>query len=259
MKKFFVVAVAICTSFAVEAQIVKNNLFAGYAAGDKLEKQEYAEKNSPILVDTWSRGVMNSTDIQSHTAYVTDGLTYEGYNEQGLAIKMGSSFDEGARGRRPAIYSLTAGKEYRKDALYLAFLVNFEKTDAKNPSEVVALSTNYAGGGNRGTFFVARNEMDKTKLHFGVSLTKEIAVAPATYEVGQTYLVVIKVDYSTATASLFVNPDLNGVEPEAVAVADAGESGFKHAIRAISYRDRNSYKGRIGNFRLTKSWEALAE
>lgn len=259
MKKILMVAVALCATMAVEAQIVKNNLLAGYNAGDKLEKQEYMDKTTPVVLDSWSRGVMNNTDIQSHSAYVTDGLTYAGYNEQGPAIKLGSSFDEGARGRRPVVYSLTDGRIYRKGAYYLAFLLNMEKNGAKAPSEVVAFSTNYCGGGNRGTFYAARTETDKAKLKFGVSLFKEVAVAPATYEAGQTYLVVLKVDFEAGTASLFVNPDLTGVEPEPQAVTDASEGELKHALRAISLRDRNSYGGRVGNFRLTQSWEAIGE
>lgn len=259
MKKIFFAIAALFVTMSVEAQVIKNNLLAGYNVGDQLEKQEYLDKTSPVVIDSWSRGVMNNADIQSHSAIVTDGLTYTGYNEGGLAIGLGSSFDEGARGRRPAVYSLTEGKEYRKGMLYLSFLVKIDKTDAKNPSEVAALSSSVVGGGNRGTFFVARDEMDRNKLHFGVSLTKEITMAPATYEVGKTYLVVVKIDYATAKASLFVNPDLCGTEPEPVAVADAGENGLKHAIRSISVRDRNSYKGAIGSFRLTQSWEAIGE
>lgn len=253
------VAAALCATMVAEAQIVKNNLLEGYNAGDKLEKQEYADKTTPVVLNSWSRGVVNNPDDQSRSAVVTDGLTYEGYNEQGVAIQLGSSFGEGARGRRPVVYSLTDGRTYRKGAYYLSFLINMEKNGAKNPSEVVAFSTNYYGGGNRGTFYAARTETDKSKLKFGVSLFKEVAVAPATYEAGQTYLVVLKADFEAGTASLFVNPNLKDVEPEPQAVTDASEGELKHALRAISLRDRNSYGGRIGNFRLTQSWEAIGE
>ena len=259
MKKILLAVAAVCATFVAEAQIIKNNLLAGIEIGNAIEANAYGDKTDAIYTEGWSGGYTSKPVEGSKSPVAAAPLTYAGYNEGGNSIQLGSAFGEGIRGRRASVYSLTSGKEYRKGALYLSFLIQIEKVATPNPSEVAALSSGYVGGGNRGTFYIARDEMDRSKVRFGVSLIKEVAMAPELYDMKQTYLIVIKVDYNTQQASLFINPNLAGEEPEAVAVANVGDSELKHAIRAISFRDRNSYRGRIGNFRLAQSWEALAE
>lgn len=261
MKKIFITIVAaLAVSVSMDAQIVKKNLMEGYAPLDVLEKNIYTAKDAPIAQYQWSAGYTSKPIEGAVSPKVAEGLSYEGYNEAGCSILLGSAFNDDVKGRRMSVYSLTgSSKELRSGVLYLAFLVNFDRIGTKNMSPLAGFCSSYVGGGHRGTVYVKRDEQVKKNYYFGVRLIEETVESNVAFEMGQTNLVVLKIDYNTSLASIFVNPDLSTAEPQPLVVANAGESTLKHAIRSVMIRDYHGYDGRIGNFRVTGNWESLAE
>lgn len=260
MKKTILTAIVMfAVVSASNAQMVKSGLLDGYNPGDVLEKVTYTEKETPVAVDTWC-GAHTSKPIEGATSpKVGEALIYEGYGEKGPSIVLGSSFEGEVKGRRFSVYSLTGGKEYRDGVLYLSFLVDFSRIGSKKMSQLVGFCSSYNGGGTRGSVHVKRDENIKNNFYWGVRLSEEVAECPQVFEMNRTYLVVLKLDYTDQSASVFVDPDLTSAEPEPLVKAKAVEKELKHAIRGINLRDGNSYDGNIGNFRVTRSWEALAE
>lgn len=260
MKKIFATILVLASvSAAMNAQIVKQNIMDGYSASDTIEKAVYTAKDAPVNLFSWSAGYTSKPIEGAVSPVAGDVLSLVGYNEGGASIVLGSSFPEGVKGRRATVYSLTSGKEIRGGALYLAFLVKFDKIGTKTMSPLAGFCSGYAGNGNRGTVYVRRDAEVKKNYYFGVRLIEETVEFSQAFEMGQTNLVVLKIDYNTSLASLFINPDLSAGEPEPAAVANAGDSSLKHSIRALMVRDYYGYKGLIGNFRIARNWESLAE
>ena len=71
----------------------------------------------------------------------------------------------------------------------------------------------------------------------------------------------LKLDYANQKVSLFVDPELSAEEPaEASCIAEGGdaENVLKHAIRAVSFRNRSGFIGNVGNFRWCgNSWAGI--
>lgn len=260
MKKIFAaILVMASASAAINAQIVKQNIMDGYAPSDAIEKAVYTTKDTPANLFTWAGGYTSKPVEGVSSPVAGEPLSLAGYSEGGASVVLGSSFPEGVKGRRATVYALTEGKELRGGALYLAFLVNFDKIGTKTMSPLAGFCSEYTGGGNRGTVYVRRDAEVKKNYYFGVRLIEETVEFPQAFEMGQTNLVVLKIDYATSLASLFINPDLSAGEPQPVATANAGDSSLKHSIRAIMIRDYYGYNGRIGNFRIARNWESIAK
>lgn len=260
MKKTIITLVMVAaTAMAADAQIVKSGLLDGYAEGDLLEKSVYKEKDAPVVAGSWC-GAYASKPVEGATSPVIGApIIYEGYGEKGPSIVLGSGFEGDVKGRRISVYSLTDGKEYRSGKLYLSFLVDFDKIGSKKMSQFVGFCANYNGNSNRGTVYVKRDETDKNTFYWGVRLSEDIAESQQAYRMDRPYLVVLKLDYDSQSASVFVDPDLSAAEPEPAISVTAVEKELKHAVRGINLRDGNLFEGNIGNFRITRSWEALYE
>ena len=83
---------------------------------------------------------------------------------------------------------------------------------------------------------------------------KERAEAPMAYDCNKTHLLVLKVDYTKNEVSLFVDPELGQSEPKANIVVTGEEGALKAGLKSVALRNRNGFKGNIGNFRLAKDW-----
>jgi len=253
--KRVVMAITVATmTLSANAQVLKSGMMSGYKDGDTLEKTVYTAKGEAINKDAWCGGFTNNPNPDLKSPLVGAELSYPGYTESGPSIKFG--FAEGLKGSRVSVYSLDAGKRFSKGTLYLSFLVNFSKLGGNGFADFLALSPSYESGGNRGTVYVGREGRDK--IRFGVGLIKQRAEGPIAYDYDKTHLVVLKIDYNKNEASLFVNPELNGEEPQADTTVNGGEDILKHAIRSVGFRNRSGYQGNIGNFRLSKSWDGVA-
>ena len=105
--------------------------------------------------------------------------------------------------------------------------------------------------------YVAREGSDR--IRFGTSLLKVKAETTMAYDYDKTHLLVLKLDYANQKVSLFVDPELSAEEPaEASCIAEGdAENVLKHAIRALSFRNRSGFIGNVGNFRWCNSWAGI--
>lgn len=254
MKKLVLAALAFF-ALGSQAQVLKSNFLNGYKEGDKLEKSVYTEKKAPIALDTWC-GAFSSKPNQFASPVIGKELTYSGYAEKGPSISFGG-FEAGQKGARFSVYSISEGKEYSRGTLYLSCLVNFSKLGGSGLADFVGMSPSYVGGSNRSNIYVAREGSDQ--IRFGISFLKLRGETTMAYDYDKTHLLVLKLDYDNQTAQLFVDPKLDAQEPaEADCTVNGDEENIlKHAIRAISFRNRSGYIGNVGNFRLSDSWDGV--
>lgn len=255
MKKLVFTAALAFIALGSQAQVLKSNFLNGYKEGDKLEKSVYTEKKAPIEMDTWC-GAFSSKPNQFASPVIGKELTYEGYAEKGPSISFGG-FEAGQKGARFSVYSISDGKEYGRGTLYLSCLVNFSKLGGSGLADFVGMSPAYVGGGNRSNIYVAREGSDQ--IRFGISLLKLRGETTMAYDYDKTHLLILKLDYDNQTVQLFVDPKLGAQEPtEADCTVNGDDANvLKHAIRAISFRNRSGYIGNVGNFRLSNSWDGV--
>lgn len=257
MKRILSIVLFFVGVCGMNAQILHQGFMDGYKAGDALERHVYTDKKEPGKLNTWA-GAFSSKPNELPSPTVTEGLTYPGYKEAGDAIKLG--MPEGVKGARMSTYTMTEGKEFSKGAIYLSCLMKIDKIGSKTPHDLLGLSPSITGGGNRASILVRRSADSSKILHLGCSLQKDRGEIDKTFELGKTYLVVLKLDYANQCSALWINPDLAAGETEPdLIVKNTAENPLKSAIRGVTLRNRNGLEGSIGNMRLTRNWASLAE
>lgn len=255
MKKMIMAAMLMASS-VLNAQVVKQDLLNGYAEGDVLEKGAYTSKDDAPIEGVWMGAFTSkeeSAALPSPT--ITAGVEYTGYPEKGVAIQLG--FSNGEKGSRHSCYAL--GDNKKKGVYYLSAVVRMDKVGNTGDSELFGLTPSRTGGAGKVRAMIVRDEENKKVMHWGASLGKNVVMSPKAFAVGETVLVVLKVDYTNSRVSLFVNPDLSAAEPEALVSVNSDEENMlsKWPIRTLTLRNRNAYQGAVGSFRLTNSWEGV--
>lgn len=252
MKKKVVLTLALIITVSLSnAQILKNDFLKNCQKGEPIEKAAYTAKKSPINKDVWSATLPGEEPFKGSSPVAGEGLTYKGYNEKGPSIVWGGLPEDA--NFRPSIYGLESSKEYSTGTYYLSFLVNFSKFKVKNRADFIATSPDYVKGLSRGFVFGCTKG---NQMQFGVGLAKMRATAPKNYDLNTTHLIVLKIDYNTNQASLFIDPELKDKEPTAdIEVKEEG--ALKGSIKAIMLKNRNNYTGNIGSFRFADSWTGI--
>ena len=202
------------------AQVLKSNLLNGYKQGDKLEKATYNKADAPIKIDTWCEAFSSQTDKNAGSPITGQELSYEGYTEKGVSIKIGE-LPENVKGSRFSVYSISEKNDYCRGTLYLSFLANFSS--------------------------VASSRLGVNAESF------------KSHALNKTHLLVLKLDYKKNEVSLFVDPALTAEEPQpdVVAKGDEDNNKLKGGIRSISFRNRDDLTGNVGNFRFSSSWAGV--
>ena len=225
------------------AQGLKSNLLNGYKQGDKLEKATYNKADAPIKIDTWCEAFSSQTDKNAGSPITGQELSYEGYTEKGVSIKIGE-LPENVKGSRFSVYSISEKNDYCRGTLYLSFLANFSSVAS-------------SGGNLRARVYVGK--IDDEHIRFGTNLLRVNAESFKSHALNKTHLLVLKLDYKKNEVSLFVDPALTAEEPQpdVVAKGDEDNNKLKGGIRSISFRNRDDLTGNVGNFRFSSSWAGV--
>ena len=253
-----IILVLSLTGFALtgNAQLLKNNVMNGYKQGDKLEKATYNKTDDPIKMDTWCEAFSSNPDNRANSPIIGEELSYEGYTEKGVSIKIGS-LPSDIKGSRFSVYSISDKNDYCRGTLYLSFLANFSNVTSSRLGDFIALSPVHTGGNQRARVYVGKT--DDNHIRFGTNLLRINAESFKSHNLNKTHLLVLKLDYKKNEVSLFVDPILTAEEPQpdVVAKGDDDKNKLKGPIRSISFRNRNDLVGNIGNFRFTSSWAGV--
>ena len=238
------------------AQVLKSNLLNGYKQGDKLEKATYNKADAPIKIDTWCEAFSSQTDKNAGSPITGQELSYEGYTEKGVSIKIGE-LPENVKGSRFSVYSISEKNDYCRGTLYLSFLANFSSVASSRLGDFIALSPVHTGGNLRARVYVGK--IDDEHIRFGTNLLRVNAESFKSHALNKTHLLVLKLDYKKNEVSLFVDPALTAEDPQpdVVAKGDEDNNKLKGGIRSISFRNRDDLTGNVGNFRFSSSWAGV--
>lgn len=240
------------------AQLIKNDFMDGIAIGEIIEKGMYDRKNSSIKINQWNLSAFYDK-IDGYSPEAVAALYYPGYIESKKSNAVKLKFLREGNGSCHTGYSLTNKSEYNSGAYYLAFMIN--------------VAPNTIGGDRIGGFlmFNGTHTSDYKKIvcslkkaddrHFFFGLADKDLVqasfSPKFYEFEKTYLVVMKYDFTTKKASLYINPSIVEKEPQAdITITVDDQLLQRNGIRAITLRQRSSYDCTLGGLRFASSWKS---
>ena len=257
MKKLLLSAIVLFTSVVgVNAQLIKRDFLEGYTVGGGLEKGAYtATSGVPILLNQWNlSGKTGTSDQGGENAKVVSALTYAGYVDSGKDVAV--ELLKLSTGGRTAIYSLADDNTYGAGTYYFAFVFNVTAASISSSSEFFSLDGNFTGNAQRVRFSVKGIE-STTTYQIGLGDSGAATTLTGTYNYGQTYLAVIKVELDgegTGTSSLYINPNLESTEP-ATAIATSAITGTAlKSIRGVVVRQRSTIAAQIGGIRFAGTW-----
>ncbi len=149
-------------------------------------------------------------------------------------------------------------------AVYLSFLYKAGVTQGQTNSEVMGL----ADGTSQGPRLWAGKGINNTaNYRFGLTrgVTTGASIIWGTDEysdINQTILVIIKYDFATTTASVFINPELGTTTEPTATIVDNTTSTFRTQLNNLWFRSQGSsfVKFNVGGIRVASSWaEVVAD
>lgn len=248
----------------IQAQLIKNDFMDGISVGAPIESATYSTQSDPIEVNKWH--VASFLNMQGASPLAVSPLTYEGYAESGKsnAFEMLMLTEAGNSTSRLTGYSLTDKGTYKSGVYYVAFMLNVSSTmwtGHANAKAFFMLNGSHTSAFKRVACYV--NKVNTTKLQLGLLETdtdfsatnSEVIFTAKEVDFGQTHLVVLKYDFSTKRADLFLNPTLQETEPASdVFIENVSEDFNTAGIRAITVRQRRNTSQKIGGIRFAKTW-----
>lgn len=258
MKKLTLLLLCVL-SITLNAQILINSetFMDGISPGQPIEKWDY-NIDATIWPFQWNCSNESGNSAGSSPVAVETPLQYPGFytSTKPNAFKM----ENLASGGRSTVFSITSLKEYYTGSFYLAFMIKVESFPGSGTVGVVMFD-----GSHRASFrktCLALRKIDENTFSFGIDMAEYPNVGANTpvtgkYNIGTTYLVVMRHDFDTDKYYLYVNPDVNKGEPTALlSGTNTGTPLGNNGLRGITVKQRSQYSAIIGGLCLAKSWES---
>lgn len=149
--------------------------------------------------------------------------------------------------------------------IYLSYLYQANGDQGQTASEVLGLSNSST---NSAVKIWAGKQSDGTKNPFRIGLTRssttsaDIVWSSDTYSTSNVYLIVIKYDFATTTASVFIDPVLGtATEPSSATITAASDGTARTSLAYLMFKHNGSSiaKFYVSGVRVSTSWaEAVA-
>jgi len=246
----------------------KNDFLSGYSLGDGLEKATYLTTNETEadFKEIWMAKYGNSGGSNPR---IIAPLIYDGYIESGVDFAF--EVKKASSGARTFGYPLINNSSYNYGTYYLAFMININNDLGINTTDrtrnMIGFSTKFTLDLARVVLSVTKGGAKSGSFKFGIgekhatsASTYPIQWSSGDYNFGQTYLAVLKYDFSTRKASLFINPVIDETEPQPlleIAITEDVAIGIaERGIRGISLEQSTVDSRKIGGIRFAKNWVA---
>lgn len=148
-------------------------------------------------------------------------------------------------------------------AVYLSFLYKAGVSQAQTNSEVFGLADGTSQGprlwAGKGSVNVSNYRFGLTR---GITTSASIIWGAAEYsDVSETMLVVIKYDFATTTASVFINPTLGTTTEPTADIVDNTTATIRTQLNNLWFRSQGSsaVKFNIGGARVATTWAEAVE
>lgn len=249
-------------------QLIKNDFLAGYSIGDALEKASYTSESEEqsTFSNTWCRAQHESWAQGGESPKIVSPLYYNGYAESGT-----NAFEQlriMSSGARVLGFSLTDKNDYSSGTYYLTFLINMNSNTivgtGSGPVQIIGFDGRFTIDFQR--VFLTANVLEMNSTYqFGIAEKSQDKNLPYQFSddilsFGQTYIVVLKYDFETKQAALFINPAITETEPSpkaAITISDNSANSLKETgIRGIALHQRTNHGEKIGGIRFATTWKA---
>jgi len=193
---------------------------------------------------------------------VTSALTYSNNGKTYILSGVGNTLNSD-------ISSCTDYKSYKpftasavnSGAVYLSFMYKAGVAQSQTNSEVMGL----ADGTNQGPrIWVGKGANNASNYRIGLTrgITTSASIIWGTTEytdVTATLLIVIKYDFATSTASVFINPVLGTSTEPTADIIDNSTSTFRTQLNNLWFRSQGSsaVKFNVGGIRVASSWSEV--
>lgn len=259
MKKVFTVLLLCVFTVMLSAQslfIDSETFMAGIEPGEPIEKGNYNLDGTTIQPNQWNCSNSSGNFAGTSPLAVVTPLQYPGYYTSTIpnAFKMETL----ASGGRSTVFSITSTKQYYTGSYYLAFMMKVESFPGTGTVGVVMFDGSHRAD-FRKTCLAIRKLTDQT-FAFGIDMAESTVgtntPVSGTYDIGTTYLVVMRHDFSNDKYYLYVNPAISLVEPTALVSGTNTASPLgNNGLRGITVKQRSQYSATLGGFRLVDNWE----
>lgn len=246
---------------------VKNDFMDGKSIGEKIEQVNYTGKDDAIIDNKWHLSSYYQKVDGSSPLTVTP-LYYNGYIESGKtnALEMLMLSESGNSTSRHTGYSLTSGREYASGTHYLSFMVKVSSSmwsGDDNAKGFIMFNGSHTSDFKRIVCYVKK--VDANNVTFGLRETDVdynssdastfVSYSNQNYSFNDTHLLVMKYNFDTRKAELFINSPIQPLEPNSNVKIDILNNDFNNAgIQAITLRQRRNHSQKIGGLRLAKTW-----
>lgn len=269
MRYLLILFFLICASSShLNAQLIKNNFFEGLVLDGYLEKGEYFSTNSgkdSLLSNQWNLSGDNNLK-NGFNPIMGEPLFYEGYIESGKSLSFTQPKLTNGESRASG-YSLTNTNIYSKGTYYLAFMLNVKPSTSVttlNPG-IIMFDQSYLIQDRKVGVSVA---MEERGYSYKIGIVEDDAANGRTAYAhadrklifGKTYLLVLKYNFESGRAELFIDPSLVVQEPVsdvAITINDKSAERLRETgIQAITVRQRTNHSEVFGGLRFATTWKA---
>ena len=235
--------------------------------------------NASIIIDETFAVADNITNLADATDWTTTGTLTTGDGRVILSTPLEYSNTGGEyvlSGEGKAVQNIyTEGKNYiaykqittvNSGVVYMSYLYKGDGNQGQSQSEIIGLAN---GTSNSSVKAWAGKQADQTKNPFRLGVTRisttggEIQWCDApTIEANTVTLVVLKYDFDTQAASLFINPTIGSTEePTANAIdSDKGTAKTSLAYLMFKHNGKSVANFTVGSIRVSTTWaEAVAK
>lgn len=209
---------------------------------------------------TWSSDFM----VQSSTlAYSNDGGTYI---LSGQGKIMSSNYISPYGSTNYVVYKSFSPSSVATGTVYVSFLYT-PGGESQSQSQAPAMSMSAPGTNTGVQVWVGKGLVNASHFRFGTTRGStagaDIKWSTTEYsDLNAVYLLILKYDLSTQTASVFVNPEIGAeVEPTPVASDVTSTSSVRSSVQTIQFKVNGSSKEvyKVGGVRVSSTWaEAVA-
>ena len=235
--------------------------------------------NASIIIDETFAVADNITNLADATDWTTTGTLTTGDGRVILSTPLEYSNTGGEyvlSGEGKAVQNIyTEGTNYiaykqitkvNSGVVYMSYLYKGDGNQGQSQSEIIGLAN---GTSNSSVKAWAGKQADQTKNPFRLGVTRisttggEIQWCDApTIEANTVTLVVLKYDFDTQAASLFINPTIGSTEePTANAIdSDKGTAKTSLAYLMFKHNGKSVANFTVGSIRVSTTWaEAVAK
>ncbi len=235
--------------------------------------------NASIIIDETFAVADNITNLADATDWTTTGTLTTGDGRVILSTPLEYSNTGGEyvlSGEGKAVQNIyTEGSNYiaykqitkvSSGVVYMSYLYKGDGNQGQSQSEIIGLAN---GTSNSSVKAWAGKQADQTKNPFRLGVTRisttggEIQWCDApTIEANTVTLVVLKYDFDTQAASLFINPTIGSTEePTANAIdSDKGTAKTSLAYLMFKHNGKSVANFTVGSIRVSTTWaEAVAK